>query len=356
MPMTASGSAVQRHAHASGLHALSSALANLHRDALRASGDEEAQVRLSVVNIVAACNDATLATRAADTVVGIAARHPARALVIVGDPTAPLHIESDISLVETGVGRQYVELIRLEIGGEPAYHLSSIVMPLLIPDIPLHLWLVGAPPLTQAFRADAVAMCDRVILDTGAYDDAAETLQMISREFDVHGASLSLNDIAWQRTRPWREAVAIAFDGPDVRPWLHRVVGVEIVSAGATPSADAWLLAGWLASRLTWPASGGPAIGVSSIPAAGARVGDLVAVRIRCEHARHSARVRLERGGASLVTSIHIDDGVVATGTAALPAWDEGQLIARLMSEATRDALYSQAVARAAQLSAQHEP
>src|SRR5207302_1227941 len=82
------------------------------------------------------------------------------------------------------------------------------------------------PRLIQAFRADAVAMCDRVILDTGAYDDAAETLQMIAREFDVHGASLSLNDIAWQRTRPWREAVAIAFDGPDVRPWLHRVVGV----------------------------------------------------------------------------------------------------------------------------------
>ena len=56
------------------------------------------------------------------------------------------------------------------------------------------------------------------------------------------------------------------------------------------------------------------------------------------------------------MTSIHIDDGVVAAGTATLPGWDEGELIARLMSEATHDVLYGEAVANAARHSAQHEP
>ena len=347
---------VQRHAHASGLHALSAALGDLHRDVLRSSGDESTQVRLSVVNIVAACNDATLTQRAADALVSIAARHPARALIVIGNPDAESHIESDVSLVDTGVGRQYMELVRLDIGGEPAYHLASIVTPLLIPDIPVHLWLVGAAPTTQAFREEAVALCDRIILDTGAYADASETLQLVASKLDTYGAALSIGDIAWQRIRPWREAVAIAFDGGDVRPWLRHVAGVEVVSAGATPSTDAWLFAGWLASRLTAAESAAPEIGVSSIPSDGIRPGDIVAVRIRCEHAHHAARVRLSRRGASLMTSIDIDDGVVTAATTALVESSEGELIALLMSDAGHDPLYGEAVARATSLSTAPEP
>lgn len=356
MALTPPAAAMQRHAHASGLHALSAALGDLHRAVLRSSGDESTQVRLSVVNIVAACNDATFTQRAADALVSIAARHPARGLIVVGDPDAPAHIESDVSLVGTGVGRQYMELVRLDIGGEPAYHLASIVTPLLIPDIPVHLWLVGSAPSTQAFREEAVALCDRIILDTGAYADASETLQLVASKFDTYGVALSIGDIAWQRIRPWREAVAIAFDGPEVRPWLRYVAGVEVVSTGATPSTDAWLFAGWLASRLPAAESASPDIGVSSIPSDGMRPGDIVAVRIRCERAHHAARVRLSRRAGSLMTSIDIDDGVVTTGTMALIESNEGELIALLMSDAGHDPMYGAAVARATRLSATQEP
>src|SRR5438552_10633873 len=264
-PMTTgpTAPAAQRHAHASGLHAVESALADLHLDVLRASNAESTQVRLSVVNIVAACNDTTLAARAAEAVVTIAARHPARAIVVVADPEAPSHLESDISLHDTGVGGQYMELVRLDVGGKAAYHLSSIVIPLLIPDIPTHLWLVGAPPLTQAFRADAVSLCDSVILDTGAYPDPLETLQLVAHELETYDGTLALSDITWERIRIWRETVAVAFDGPEVRPWLRRVVGVDVVSLGSISSADAWLFAGWMASRLGWPGSGGPEIALS---------------------------------------------------------------------------------------------
>jgi len=305
---------------------------------------------------VAACNDTRLAARAADAVVTIAARHPARAVVVVADPEAPPHMESDISLHDTGVGGQYMELVRLDVGGEAAYHLSSIVVPLLIPDIPIHLWLVGAPPLTQAFRADAVALCDSLILDTGTYPDTLGTLQLVDHELQTYDGTLALSDIAWERIRVWREAVAVAFDGLDARPWLRRVVGVDIVGLGSTGSADAWLFAGWIASRLGWPATGGPEIALSCVPAKDARSGDIAAIRIRCAGARHAARIHLERGGSMLRTSIDIDRGVVATGTSALPSWDEAQLIARLMSDAGADACYSEAVAAVNRISAQHEP
>src|SRR5215472_5535397 len=90
--------ATQRHTHASGLHAVASALDLLHRDAIRAEGAESSQVRLSVLNVIAACNDPALIEGTVEAVMTVAERHPARAIVIHGDRNLPDMIESDISL------------------------------------------------------------------------------------------------------------------------------------------------------------------------------------------------------------------------------------------------------------------
>lgn len=349
--MSPSAATAQRYAHASGLHALASALTELHRDAVRASSAASTHVRLSVVNMIAACIDPGLAAHAADVVLHVAARHPARAIVIVANQRSEPLIESDISLHETDAGGQYIELVRLTVGGEPAAHLASIVMPLVIPDIPVHLWLVGAPPLEQAFRAEVVTACDSVILDTGAYADVHGTLRLLAGELDEYGDDLALGDIAWERTRVWREAVAGAFAGPSVRPWLQRVSGIDVVSFGSSASTDAWLIAGWLTARLAGTGRAGATAGLSCVPSQDARPGELAAVRVRCGDARHSARVHVERHGLSLRTAIDIDGGVVATGSATQPAWNEAALIAGLMSDPASDPLYHEAIREAATLS-----
>jgi glucose-6-phosphate dehydrogenase assembly protein OpcA len=349
--MSPSTATAQRHEHASGLHALSSELAELHRDAVRESSAASTHVRHSVVNVIAACIDPALAAHAAEVVLQVAARHPARAIVIVANARSEPLIESDISLHETDGGGQYIELVRLTVGGEPAAHLASIVMPLVIPDIPVHLWLVGAPPLEQAFRAEVVAACDSVILDTGAYADVHGTLRVVAAELDEYRDELALSDVAWERTRLWREAVAGAFIGPSVRPWLQRISGIDVVSFGSGVSTDAWLIAGWLTARLSRTGRGGAPVGLSSVPSAGAPPGELAAVRVRCGDARHTARVFVERRGQSLRTVIDIDGGVVATGSSMQPGWNEASLIARLMSDATFDPLYHEAIREAARLS-----
>lgn len=342
--------ATQRHTHASGLHAVASALDELHRDAVRAAGAESTQVRLSVLNIVAACNDPTLVEQAVQAVMTVAERHPARAIVIRADHTLPPMIESDISLRRSPAG-SYIELVRLDVGGDPALHLSSIVQPLLIPDIPVQLWIVGSPPLTQAFSADTVALCDRLILDSAAFDDVGGTLGLITTALQTYGSALSLSDIAWERIHPWREAVAHAFNGPGVREWLRHITGVDIVSAGTRPAAESWLLAGWFASRLRWDATGAPDIDVNALPQLHAASG-LVHVRIRCEHGRHTARVTVEQRSNVLDTAINIDAGVVASRAVIPPSVDAGMLIARLMDEDADDSVYRDAVARAAAMAA----
>lgn len=339
--------ATQRHTHASGLHAVASALDKLHRAAIRAEGAEQAQVRLSVLNIVAACNDPELIDDALVAVMTVVERHPARAIVIHADHSDPPGIESDISLRRSPAG-SYIELVRLDVGGDAALHLTSIVQPLLIPDIPVLLWIVGSPPLDQAFSPDTVSLCDRLILDSAAYDDVPATLQRITDALRRYGGALTLSDVAWERIRPWREAVAQAFDGPGVRGWRRDITGVDIVSTGARPAPEAWLLAGWLASRLGWNAGSAPEVEISSVPERHDAQG-LLHLRIRCQRGHHAARITVEQRGNVLDTAIDVDAGVVASRAIVPPSSDAGSLIASLMITVD-DAVYRDAVIRAAMM------
>ncbi|MBV8196241.1 MAG: glucose-6-phosphate dehydrogenase assembly protein OpcA [Candidatus Dormibacteraeota bacterium] len=349
--MTTVPSHTQRHTHASGLHAVATALDDLHRDLIRATGAESSQVRLSVLNILAACNDASFIESTTSTVLEVAQRHPARVIVIMADRRGDPVIESDIALRHADDG-SHIELIRLEVRGEPARHLASIVQPLLVPDIPVQLWLVGAPPLEQAFAADAVSVCDRVILDTATYPDAAETLRLIAAELERHGDTLTLNDLAWERLQPWRSAVAHAFEGATVRPWMHRVTGVDIVSSGRRSAMEGWLLAGWLSSRLGWRDTVSPEIAVSCVPHPSPLGPELLRLRLRCQEGKHRARIHVERRAHVLHTSIDIDAGVVASGATALPQWSDAMLVGRLMSEIDDDPVFRGAVSEAARLAA----
>ena len=341
-PVNTTFPATQRHLHASGLHAVSAALDDLHYDALREAGAESTQVRLSVLNIIAACNDPARVPDTIETLVLVAERHPARVIVINADRNRPAMIDSDISLRQFAAGG-YVELVTIEVGGEPALHLTSIVQPLLIPDIPVQLWVVGAPPLEQAFQREAVSLVDRLILDSEEYADAAATLLLIKGVLDRYPA-LTLSDIAWERLRPWREAIAQSFNGPAIRPWLARITGVDIVSADVPAPAQARLLAAWLASRLDWPHDSGPVIELSAVPVRNSSPGAMEHVRIRCADGKHTARIDVQRMGGLLRTSVDVDRGVDTTSVTPSPAEPESVLLARLMAEVEDDDVYRDTV------------
>src|SRR5450759_2071597 len=187
----------QEVAHASGLHAVNRALNDMHHEMLRVGGRSEgAAVRLSVLNLVAACVDVDSADLATRAIGRLGAKHPVRAIIVLADPEGKPQMEADISLQCSAVDAAEVcaEQVRMVVGGEAAYHLASVVTPLLVPDIPTYLWLVGSPPLQQAFGQDAVAICERLILDSGAYDDDAGALRLLAEELDVVGDALSVSD------------------------------------------------------------------------------------------------------------------------------------------------------------------
>jgi glucose-6-phosphate dehydrogenase assembly protein OpcA len=293
-----------RTAHASGLNAVARELNELHRAMLRSGGDTGQAVRLSVLNLVAACSDEAWAAVACHVVERIAARAPARAIVVVADRTAAPGIEADLSLQRSAIaGQEQVcaELVVIHLGGEAALHLASVVTPLLLPDVPTYLWLAGAPPLDQALHSSTLDLCERVIVDSSVYGDTAGTLSSLAAAVRGREHAVPIGDLAWARTEPWRDQIARSFDRPDIRPFIDDVERVDIRSDSAPPpgASEGPLLAGWLRARL------GRRLHALSLSGGD---GPIAGVDMDCRHDDAHARVSKHRSGDTLLTSVTIDD------------------------------------------------
>ncbi len=352
--MTAAEPVVVRGAHVSTLHALSAELAELHREMLRTGHDDVRPVRTAVLTLVAVCTDEASAEMASDVVRRVASNHPARSIIVVADRNAaPDGVDADLTLECSAIGgaeQICAESVRLTVRGESALHLSSVVMPLLLPDVPVALWLVGAPPLEQALHADVIEVCDRILLDSDAYDDPMATLRALVGAHRRHG-HLPVGDLAWERLLPWRELLAQSFDGSTMQPFIQGVRRVEIQSCGDRPSGEAWLLAGWLSSRLDWPELWGPEIALTCKADAHAEAGRLLAVHIDCGLDGRTAVVSVCSESGTTVTSIATAEGLSASGTMAAHKPDLHALVGRELQESGEDRIYTEAVERAALLS-----
>jgi glucose-6-phosphate dehydrogenase assembly protein OpcA len=335
--------------HASGLHAVARQLAAMHQEMLRTKGEQAGDIRLSVLTLVAACIDMESADLASQTVGLIAESHPARAIIIVAERDGEAAIEADISLqcADGGRGEICAEQVRLHVRGQPALHLNSVVTPLLVPDVPVFLWLVGGPPLEQAFGDDALAVCDRLIVDSGAYADPPQALATLAAALAAHPGEISLADIAWARSRMFRELIAQAFDAAELRALIGAITAVDISCSGREVSAQAWLLAGWLASRLGWPADGGPEVRTGARPAEGTPRRDLVSVRLE---AGDRGRVTVERTAAGTIAVTVEAGGVTTSRTVPWSSPDSVHLVGGLLEEDRVDPVYPAALARAAGL------
>ena len=111
---------------------------------------------------------------------------------------------------------------------------ASLVLPLVISDLPVFLRWRGEPPFGETQWEQLVDVADRVVVDSSEWDE----LRYRGAHRDVLRAR-PCPDIAWARTHPWR--VELAGYWPAIREQ-------EIWIRG--PRAEATLLAGWLSARL----------------------------------------------------------------------------------------------------------
>jgi Glucose-6-phosphate dehydrogenase subunit N-terminal domain len=134
--------------------------------------------RASVLNLIATVPDLEGAERVVRTMLELGVRHPSRAIVLVAEPGAPAAgIDASVSAhchpAATSSDQVCYEEVVLTVRGEPAEHLSGVVAPLLIHDLPTLVWWPGDPPFSDPTFDQMVDLCDRLIIDSVDFSDLA---------------------------------------------------------------------------------------------------------------------------------------------------------------------------------------
>ena len=228
----------------------------------------QSHARASVLNLIVTVPDAPAAERVVQAMLGLGVRHPSRAIVLVADPRGEgKPIDARVSThchASPGTDEQicYEEVV-LTVRGEAADHLAGVVAPLLIHDLPTHVWWPGDPPFSDGVFDQLVEMGDRLIVDSADFTDLLVGMRRLASLRRQSGVA----DLSWERLGWWQELVAQFFDAPRFRRYLPNLNALSIryaagpgsaadatdlVPGASSPMAQAALMAGWLASRLGW--------------------------------------------------------------------------------------------------------
>jgi len=201
---------------------------------------ESASMRTSVMTHLAWV-PAEWAEPARAALEGMAERHPSRTILLFPEPDADdnrIDAQAEVERWEVpDTDRVLVtEVVELTLRGSRAKAPASIVAPLLISDLPVFLRWRGEPRWDAPELEQLVGVADRLIVDSTEWDGVPGSYARLGELFPLCAAS----DIAWARTSRWRSHLATMW--PEIG-------GVETVRVRAT-AAQAWLLCGWLRSRL----------------------------------------------------------------------------------------------------------
>ena len=172
---------------------------------------------------------------------GMAERHPSRTILLFPEPNADdnrIDARAEVERWEVpDTDRRLVtEVVELTLRGSRAQAPASIVEPLLISDLPVFLRWRGEPSWGTPELEQLIGVTDRLIVDSTEWEDIPRPYQRLAELFPLCAAS----DIAWARTSRWRMHLATLWPG---------IADVGTVRVRAT-AAQAWLLCGWLRSKL----------------------------------------------------------------------------------------------------------
>jgi hypothetical protein len=172
---------------------------------------------------------------------GLAEAHPSRTILLVPDPEAGRDaIDASVSVYcfdLPGDARHICsEVVELHLRGARAQAPASVVEPLLISDLPVFARWRGRPPFGSPVFEQMVKVVDRLIVDSGEWEDVPADYAELEQCF----GETAVSDVAFRRSLVWRASLA------DLWPAIADLKTVAVTG----PKADAVLIAGWLRSRL----------------------------------------------------------------------------------------------------------
>ncbi len=342
--------------------------------------------RASVLNLIVNVVDDAAADRVVHTLMGLGVRHPSRAVVLVPEPgEAQQPLDARISTHchdAVGGGDQvcYEEVV-LTVRGEAAGHLNGIVAPLLIHDLPTHVWWPGNCPFNDPIFDQLVDMGDRLIVDSSDFGDLLSGFRRLANLRRRSG----VGDLTWERLAWWQELTAQFFDAPRFRRYLPNLSRLRIQYAVASPAsarhdedeevapgvaapmAQPLLFAGWIATRLGWRRYRtiqqlGDAgfqlrmegkhemvdVILEPVVTDAVRPGELMSVRLRSLGETGAAEFIVDRDGEEAMVATNADGMTALLRRVSMAAPRESELLSSQLTVDRADRVYEDALRAAA--------
>jgi glucose-6-phosphate dehydrogenase assembly protein OpcA len=230
----------------------------------READNEAAVLRARVANLLVFVRSQVKLDEAQQVMPELTAIHPSRVLLMFGDRDAEdRDIEMSVTSYchadkRTGAKRLCCEEVTSNARGKFVVELPSVALPLLVPDLATFLWWRNSLRLSDKVFDTLVQAADRLVIDSAEFDDPLLDLLEINSLFaDSQSSEVGISDLNWARLTLWRGLLADFYDVPAYQQWLERIdfVGVDYVGPEPVPETvapQAFLIAGWLASRLGW--------------------------------------------------------------------------------------------------------
>jgi glucose-6-phosphate dehydrogenase assembly protein OpcA len=227
------------------------------------TGEAEPPVnRACVFNLVICVNGDEELNAVTQIIASITYSYPSRSIVLVrkpDEPTAPIsaYISAHCQLPTSTGKKVCCEQITVVGKGDSVNGLWSLVLPLLVPDLPVMLWWPHEPVLDGPLFTRLVPTADRLIIDSRTFDRPSQSFARLAQLAQGEYRSTAFSDLGWARLSPWRSTLAQFFDDPKLRPFLLHISRVEIdyeaPQDNAQPNfSEGLLLVGWLAKQLGW--------------------------------------------------------------------------------------------------------
>jgi glucose-6-phosphate dehydrogenase assembly protein OpcA len=246
------------------VEAIESELARLWKSPDPAGEGRATVTRACMSNLLIFCSSQDLANAMPEEIDDIVRIHPCRVILLLGEVDVPGDtIEAYVSAhchLTSDRGQICSEHITVNATGDAVRRLPSTARSLVLGDLPTSLWWAShvTPARGSGLFDELEAMADQVVYSSLNWADpireVAETARWAS---DPRERRATIADLAWRRLRPWRSLIAASLDPATVPGALDGLATVTI-DHGSHSLPQAWLLAGWLASRLGWRVAGPP--------------------------------------------------------------------------------------------------
>ncbi len=314
-----------------------------HLHALRVEPDGRPVPSASVLNLVAVADDES-AHEVESIIESMSDHQPSRALIVKtvgGKGGIDAHLETRATVFR-GRASVQVELIRLMLHTDQPEGVASAIIPLLRSDLPVYLWWPGVPMPDDLLYREIEDTVDRVVTEAEREPDAMVALAQLAEV--VSAGRVSVTDLAWARLTTWRQLITQLIDRHHADR-MRRGSVLQIWYAGAQPTPDALLFAGWFREAI------GDKLMVELHPRADVDITGLVEVHVDAGGPQHLSIERIpERESAAVV--VYTAGRPTRRRVLPLPSRSRSELLAGELEMLRPDVPFERALPRALEVGA----